>query len=105
MFGIFKKLTGNSQEMMIEAIRKGAYLVDVCTQGEFASGSVQGAVNIPVDQLSAHINNLRNKQNIIVFCRSGNRSNTAKAILQQNGVANVINGRTWQNVKKLKEKV
>lgn len=35
----------------------------------------------------------------MLFCRSGNRSGQAKAILEQNGFTNVINGGTWQNVK------
>jgi len=33
-----------------------------------------------------------------VFCRSGNRSGQAKMILEQNGIKNVVNGGTWQNV-------
>ncbi len=103
MFGIFKKLSENSNLPVIEALKNGAYLIDVRSGGEFASGSVQGAVNIPVDQITAHINTLKKKQNIIVFCRSGNRSGMAKSILQQNGISNVINGGTWQNVKKLKD--
>ena len=34
----------------------------------------------------------KNKKNIIVFCRSGNRSGMAVSILKQNGVADVFNG-------------
>ena len=35
---------------------------------------------------------------IIVYCRSGNRSGQAKVILEQNGITNVTNGGTWQSV-------
>ena len=47
-----------------------------------------------VDQLAK----FKNKKNIIVFCRSGNRSSMAKSILEQNGFTNVVNGGTWNNV-------
>jgi rhodanese-related sulfurtransferase len=40
----------------------------------------------------------KNKKNIIVFCRSGNRSSQAKSILEKNGFTNVTNGGTWQSV-------
>jgi rhodanese-related sulfurtransferase len=38
------------------------------------------------------------KENIVVFCRSGNRSGQAKSILEQNGFSNVTNGGTWQDI-------
>ena len=41
----------------------------------------------------------KDKKNIIVFCRSGNRSSMAKNLLEQNGIKNVVNGGTWENVK------
>jgi rhodanese-related sulfurtransferase len=41
-----------------------------------------------------------NKKNIVVFCRSGNRSGQAKVILENNGIKNVTNGGTWQDVNK-----
>jgi rhodanese-related sulfurtransferase len=40
----------------------------------------------------------KGKENIIVFCRSGNRSGQAKTILEQNGFKNVVNGGTWEEV-------
>ena len=40
------------------------------------------------------------QKNIIVFCRSGGRSSQAKTILQQNGFTNVINGGTWETVRR-----
>jgi len=40
----------------------------------------------------------KGKKNIIVFCRSGNRSGQAKSILEQHGFTNVINGGAWDNV-------
>jgi rhodanese-related sulfurtransferase len=44
------------------------------------------------------------KENIVVFCRSGNRSGQAKSILEQNGFVNVTNGGTWQDVNTILKK-
>jgi rhodanese-related sulfurtransferase len=79
---------------------KNIFFVDVRTPGEFAQGSVTGAVNIPLDQVQNRIGEFKGKEEIVVFCRSGNRSSQAKAILEQNGITNVINGGSWEDVKK-----
>lgn len=82
-------------------ISEGAFLVDVRTPSEFASGSVKGAVNIPLDAVMQNLARFKDKKNIVVFCRSGNRSGQAKSILEQNGFKNVINGGTWEDVARL----
>lgn len=97
--GFFSALFGNTDNnQLTEAIKDGAYLVDVRTPSEFADGSVKGAVNIPLDKVPTELSKFKGKENIVVFCRSGNRSGQAKSILEQNGIQNVINGGTWQNV-------
>lgn len=77
---------------------KTAYLVDVRTPGEFASGSAKGAVNIPLDRLPYELDKFKGKDPIVVFCLSGGRSSQAHAFLQQNGIFNVLNGGTWNYV-------
>ena len=99
MFGIFKNIFSNSDTtQMKDIISKGAFLVDVRTPAEFAEGHVNGSVNIPLDQVQNQLAKFKNKENIVVFCRSGNRSSQAKSILEQNGFTNVTNGGTWQEV-------
>jgi len=51
-----------------------------------------------VDFILKNISKFKDKKNIIVFCRSGNRSGMAKSVLEQNGIKNVTNGGTWQDV-------
>lgn len=104
MFGIFKSFMGGgaSNQEVKEAIQNGATLVDVRSPQEFASGSVPGAVNIPVDKMGLEQKRLNKNKTIVVFCRSGNRSAQAKQILESNGFKSVINGGTWQNVNSLK---
>lgn len=104
MFGIFKNIFAqNNNSELKEAIKNGAFLVDVRTSSEFSGGSVKGAVNIPLDKVPSQLAKFKNKKNIVVFCRSGSRSSQAKSILEQNGFQNVINGGTWLNIKQCTE--
>lgn len=97
--GIFSNLFGGGTTINLQSvIDEGAYLVDVRSPGEFAEGHVKGSVNIPLDRIQNELAKFKNKKNIIVFCRSGNRSSQAKSILEANGVKNVTNGGTWQQV-------
>ena len=96
---ILQQLFGSGPKTDIKAtIAEDAFLVDVRTPSEFSSGNVKGSVNIPLDSLTHQLAKFKNKKNIIVFCRSGNRSSQAKLILEQNGFTNVVNGGTWDNV-------
>ena len=96
---LFQKFFGGGQTADLKAIiAQGAFLVDVREPGEFAGGSAKGAVNIPLGRIAAELNKFKGKENIIVFCRSGNRSGQAKVILEQNGFKNVVNGGTLEEV-------
>ena len=89
---------GGSSKNLKEIIQQGALLVDVREKMEFAEGSVNGAINIPLGTIPTQLNKFKDKKNIIVFCRSGMRSGQAKAILEGNGIQNVYNGGSWYNV-------
>ncbi|MBX3239118.1 MAG: rhodanese-like domain-containing protein [Chitinophagaceae bacterium] len=96
----FSILFGKTDNTVLNnAIKEGAFLVDVRTPGEFSSGTVHGAVNIPLDRITAELAKFKGKKNIVVFCRSGSRSSQAKGLLEQKGFQNVVNGGTWTNVK------
>jgi rhodanese-related sulfurtransferase len=99
----FGNLFGGNQssETLASIINDGAFLVDVRSPGEFAGGSAKGAVNIPLDVITQQIKKFEGKKNIVVFCRSGNRSGQAKSILEQKGIKNVTNGGTWDQVNRL----
>lgn len=94
-----QNLFGGGQTADLKTIiEQGAFLVDVREPGEFAGGTAKGAVNIPLGNVASQLEKFKGKENIIVFCRSGNRSGQAKIILEQNGFKNVVNGGTWENV-------
>jgi rhodanese-related sulfurtransferase len=99
-FDMFKTNTVSTEDLK-QLINNGAFLVDVRSPGEFAGGSAKGAKNIPLDQVSQRINEFKGKEQIVVFCRSGNRSGQAQSILEKNGFSNVTNGGTWDTVANL----
>jgi phage shock protein E len=102
MLEIIKKLFASTDNSSLkDAVKNGAFLVDVRTPAEFLAGSVKSAVNIPLDTLPAHLSKLKNKKNIVVFCRSGNRSGQAENFFKKNGFHNVVNGGTWKNVNQI----
>ena len=74
-------------------VEKGALLIDVRTPEEFAGGHVDGAVNIPVGDLGERLGELKGKEDtdIVVYCRSGARSATAKSLLESKGFKKVHN--------------
>lgn len=95
----FQKLFNSAPAVDVKSIiNEGAFLVDVRTPGEFIAGHVRGSVNIPLDSIPNQLTKFRNRKNIIVFCRSGNRSSQAKSFLEQNGITDVINGGTWDYI-------
>jgi phage shock protein E len=99
MLGFLKLLFGSGSSIDLgEIMASKPFVVDVRTPGEFSQGHAKGAVNIPLDKISANIQKFKNKPAIVVCCRSGNRSGQAKAILESSGIDNVHNGGTWQNV-------
>lgn len=96
-------LGAKSKDELKALIKQGAFLVDVRTPEEFAEGCVPGSINIPVDQVAMNLDKFKEKENTIVFCRSGSRSGYAKNILEQNGLPNIINGGSWLDIKQLLE--
>ncbi len=64
-------------------------LIDVRTAGEFSGGHIEGALNIPVQELAQRIAEVPEGVPIVVYCRSGNRSGQATRILQQAGYGEI----------------
>jgi phage shock protein E len=72
---------------------KGATVIDVRSSWEFADGHVDGAVNIPLEEIANRVSEITEmKGPYLLYCRSGNRSGMACSILQQSGVGEVYNG-------------
>ncbi len=65
-------------------------MVDVREDDEVAQGMIEGAIHIPLGQISERHNELPTAVEIIVICRSGGRSGRACEFLSANGY-NVTN--------------
>lgn len=97
-FGILRmKLFGSagvaSTERLKQLIDDGALVVDVRTPGEFAAGHVEGAVNIPLDEIVDRTEELGDGTTpVILYCNSGNRSGQAIVRLHRKGLTNLTNG-------------
>ena len=65
---------------------QGAFLLDVRTVEEWNQEHIDGAVLIPLDQLSGRINELPADQDVLIICRSGNRSGQARDLLRAAGL-------------------
>ncbi len=74
------------------AVAAGALLLDVRTPAEFSEGHLEGALNVPVQELEAKWAALgvQADREVVVYCRSGARSARAKGMLEARGVKRVI---------------
>ena len=68
-------------------------LLDVRTPGEFASGHIAGATNIDFESgtFPADIQKLDKTKTYAVYCRSGNRSAQATALMAKDGFKSIFN--------------
>lgn len=67
------------------------FLIDVRTVAEFRGGSIDGAVNMPVDELRELMDEIPTDKKIIIFCAIGLRGHVASRILLQSGFSEVFN--------------
>ena len=98
-----KEITPQQAHDLLSANADAVY-IDVRTEGEFANGHPQGAINIPVafpdpargmtmnaDFVKVVEGNCPREKKIIVGCQAGPRSNAAAGLLQQAGFQDVSN--------------
>ncbi|MCD8529132.1 MAG: rhodanese-like domain-containing protein [Chitinophagales bacterium] len=74
-------------------------IVDVRTPGEFMSGHVANAINIPLNEVPDRMEEFKAlSKPVVVCCLSGGRSGQAAAFLKANGLDEVYNGGGWMEV-------
>ncbi len=66
-------------------------IIDVRTPMEFSLGSIQGAINIPVDDLRKRMYEIPKEKDVYILCQVGLRGYVATRILMQNGYESVKN--------------
>ena len=72
----------------------------VRTPGEYLSGHIKGALNVPHDELERRLGEIPGdiSSEIVVYCQSGRRAGIAEKILVEKGYTNIkhLIGH-WQN--------
>jgi len=81
-------LTVQQAHELIHA-RTSLVILDVRTQGEYDEGHIEGAVLMPVDELAARLDELSRDDELLVYCRTGNRSSSAVSLLRDNGFTKI----------------
>lgn len=76
-------------------------LINVCTPEECELGHIPGSLNIPLDEMRKHLDEIPREKPVVVYCAVGLRGYIASRILMQNGfdVFNLTGGwRTYEAV-------
>ncbi|WP_119978982.1 rhodanese-like domain-containing protein [Shewanella algidipiscicola] len=83
-----------------QMIDNGAMIVDVRTPEEFAQGHLANAINIPFENIAAEFakRNIDKATNVVLYCRSGRRSDIAQMSLIEQGYTNTHNGGGYQTL-------
>lgn len=81
-----------------EAVKNGALIVDVRTPEEFREKHVEGALNLPIEEIMKGHINLPKEKEIVVYCRSGSRSGASAKVLTEQGwtVYDVATQSDWE---------
>ena len=94
---IFKRPSSKTIDFN-EIKENGAIVVDVRTPGEYKTGHVKASYNFPLSTLRKNIKILQSfHKPLLLVCRSGNRSETAKNILKEYGIE-CYNAGPWKNL-------
>ncbi|MEM5948050.1 CoA-disulfide reductase [Spirochaetia bacterium 38H-sp] len=67
------------------------FLIDVRTPEENALGTIEGSVNIPVQEIRNRLDEIPRDKKVVLFCGVGLRAYIAERILRQNGYTEIYN--------------
>ena len=89
--GGYNTLLGSQEFMTTYKATPGAELIDVRTPAEFSAGHIAGAVDIDFEDpgFETAVKALDPSKTYFVYCRSGNRSGQATAIMQRDGIGHI----------------
>ena len=89
---------GSRTEVKEMVTNPEATLVDVRIPAQFAEKTAPGAINIPLASIEENLDFFRKQKEIVIFCNSGKQAAQAVEILKKNGIQNVYDAKTLQNV-------
>ena len=91
------KLSKVKQVNPVEAVRlmddDSLLILDTREDQEFKSGHIKGALHVPTSQLKTRMNELEKYKSrpVLLYCRSGSRSNHSGKVLSKAGFENIQN--------------
>lgn len=107
-FAPVKGLQNLKPEQFKERVNKKSkvMLIDVREPHEYKAGFIPSAVNIPLSQLNARVNEISKKNDVLLYCRSGMRSKQAAKLLKKHGFTHLAHLQggisAWQGTVKKK---
>ena len=72
-------------DQLSRAIQEGAQLIDVRSAAECAQGMLPGVTNLPLDEIETALQRLDFDRTLLLYCRSGQRSEMARQKLSEMG--------------------
>ncbi|MBL0153521.1 MAG: FAD-dependent oxidoreductase [Chitinophagaceae bacterium] len=75
----------------MDQIKADDVLIDVRRADEYRAGRIEGAINIPVDELRNRLDEIPRDKKLFIYCEAGLRGYLAQRILRQNGFEKVWN--------------
>lgn len=80
-----------SMQTIETEVSKGGQLIDVRSAAEYASGHIDGAINLSLQDIQqGNMPSVAKDKPIYVYCQSGNRSSQAASSLKKAGYQNTI---------------
>lgn len=92
-FGTVKGLSEYDAGQFADAMKNtpDVLVIDVREAGEFKSGHIEGAKNMPLSSLSERMGELPKDKKLLLYCQSGMRSKRAGKMLIKHGYDDVVN--------------
>lgn len=84
-------------DIALQKVEAGALLIDVRSPDEYAAGHIDGAINIPHDQVLPMSWFIKDKQlDVVLYCGSGKRAGKAVKGLEELGFVAIYNGTGYE---------
>jgi phage shock protein E len=101
VFFLLKRAGQISPQAAQAHLQNGALVIDVRTPGEFNSGHLEQAINIPLDEIESDLpKRVKNKNQVLLLhCASGMRSGVAAAKLKGMGYTRSFNLGSYSRAK------
>ena len=82
---------GITPEQLLEKLDtdKAPLVVDVRVPVEFGVAHIPGAINIPLDEIEARLDEFKHNNGVLIYCINGSRTRQAEAILLGADIPNV----------------